>query len=329
MSTIVVLGSNSLSGAYFVDAALTAGYRVIGMSRSPEPHPAFLVYKKNPKVDNFTFLQRDINTDYLSVWSVIEATRPEGVVDFAGQSMVAPSWEFPWQWYQTNVVAKSHLQKDLCGKRWLKRYLKISTPEVYGHHDGLIPPDAPMNPSTPYAVSQAANEMNLHVYHRTYDLPMVISRYANFYGAGQKLYRIVPRAAYCAVGGTKLPLHGGGHSVRAFIHGKDAAQGMLLLLEQGRSDRCYHFSTDEFVPIRDVVGRIASVAGVTFEDVAEVTDDRPGKDFAYKLDCSQTIQELGWKPEVSLDEGCEEAIRWTRENWDVIKDMNLDYEHQA
>lgn len=328
METIVVLGSNSLAGSYLVDVALSEGYMVVGISRSLESAPPFLAYSDNSKLDNFEFYQGDINNDFDEIWALIAERAPAAIVDFAGQGMVAPSWEQPWQWYQTNVVAKSRLHRALVGQSWLKRYVRVSTPEVYGHYDGLISPNVSMNPTTPYAVSHAAIDMNLNAYHRQFGLPSVIARFANFYGPGQKLYRIIPRALYCAVSGTKLPLHGGGHSVRAFIHGRDVARGLLMLVEHGESDHVYHFSTDEYVSIRDLVARCGKLAGVEFEDLVNITEDRPGKDMAYMMDDSATRAELGWQPEVDLDIGLAECLDWTRRYWKSIKDEPLDYIHK-
>ncbi len=328
MENIVVLGSNSLAGSYFVDAALSAGLPVLGISRSPQNPPSFLAYTDHPSIDRFTFYQGDLNENFDAIWGLLVARKPMAIVDFAGQGMVAPSWEQPWQWYQTNVVAKSRLHRALVGQEWLRCYVRASTPEVYGHRDGMIPPDAGMNPTTPYAVSHAAIDMNLKAYRQQFDFPAVIARFANFYGPTQKLYRIISRTLYCALSGTRLPLHGGGHSVRAFIHGRDVARGLMMLVERGRSDRIYHFSTDEFVTIRDLVARCGKLAGIAFDDLVEIAEDRPGKDMAYMMDDSATREELGWRPEIDLDAGLVDCLDWTRRNWDAIKQQPIDYIHK-
>ena len=328
MARLFVLGSNSFAGSCFIDAALTAGHTVVGASRSPEPHDAFLPYKANPGLERFTFHQWDVNDDLETILAFLPEWQPEFVVDFAGQGMVAPSWEQPWQWYQTNLVAKSHLHRALVGKPWLKRYLRCSTPEVYGNHDGLLHPDLPMRPSTPYAVSHAAVDMHLRAFHTQFGFPVIFGRFANFYGPGQQLYRIIPKTILCGLKGVRLPLHGGGHSIRAFIHGRDTAAALLLLLEAGETGEVYHFSTNEFISIRGLVEMIADRMSIGFEELVEVVGDRPGKDFAYKMDFSKSVEELGWSPKVDLRDGVDECLTWSRKNWEVIKDMVSDYIHK-
>ncbi|MBJ90955.1 MAG: dTDP-glucose 4,6-dehydratase [Woeseia sp.] len=328
MENVVVLGSNSLAGSYFIDAALSAGLTVLGISRSPENPCPFSAYAGNVSIDRFTFFQADLNTEFDDIWALILDRKPMAIVDFAGQGMVAPSWEHPWQWYQTNVVAKSRLHRALVGQSWLRYYVRASTPEVYGHHDGLISSTEVMNPTTPYAVSHAAIDMNLKVYHRQYGFPSVIARFANFYGPGQKLYRIIPRAFYCAVSRTKLPLHGGGHAVRAFIHGRDVAQALLTLVDRGQYGGIYHFSTDEFLTIRELVALCGTITGTVFDDLVEITQDRPGKDKAYMMDDSETRQELGWNPEINFKSGLMDCFDWTKKHWDTISSEPLDYIHQ-
>ena len=138
MKKIVVIGSNSFSGSDFIDLLLEhPEYEVIGISRSPEKSPLFLRYKrhKNPK---FSFHQLDLNQDMPEIISVLAAFQPEFIVNFAAQSEVAPSWNNPAQWFQTNVVALAQLGNYLKDARYLKKYVHISTPEVYGTCSGNL-----------------------------------------------------------------------------------------------------------------------------------------------------------------------------------------------
>ena len=164
-SRVVVLGSNSFSGSHFVSYLLERGHEVVGMSRSAEPHAAFLPYKWSAAADQhtgkFSFQRADLNDDFDTVCQVIGDLRPEWVVNFAAQSMVAESWLHPEHWFQTNCVATIRLHNFLKDCSWLKRYVHISTPEVYGSTGGFISESTPFNPSTPYAVSRAAADMSL------------------------------------------------------------------------------------------------------------------------------------------------------------------------
>jgi dTDP-glucose 4,6-dehydratase len=128
--TFLVLGSNSFSGATFVASALAAGAEVVGISRSPEPDEALLPYTWAPH-DRFTFHALDFNRDLDRIEAVIAERRPESIVNFAAQSMVAQSWQNPDHWYQTNVVATARLVDRLKKLDFLKKFVQVSTPEVY------------------------------------------------------------------------------------------------------------------------------------------------------------------------------------------------------
>ena len=216
-----VLGSNSFAGAAFVARALRDGAEVIGFNRSPEGSEIFLPYRRSPNAGNYKFHRADVNHELPQILEAMDIFRPQIVVDFAGQGMVAESWQDPAQWYATNILAKVRLHDQLRRCAWLERYVRVSTPEVYGSQDQLIRETWQYNPSTPYAVSHAAIDMSLRAFHQNYGFPVIFTRFANFYGPGQQLYRIVPRTLIYALTGRKLQLHGGGTSVRAFIAADD------------------------------------------------------------------------------------------------------------
>lgn len=156
MKKVLVIGSNSFSGADFIDYLLDLKeYEVMGVSRSPEKSSLFLPYKRKNS-PHFRFHQIDLNQDLQKLFELLEKFQPEYIVNFAAQSEVAPSWEHPEHWFQTNAVALTKLANGLKDCSFLKKYVHISSPEVYGTCVGNISEDAPLNPSTPYAASKAA-----------------------------------------------------------------------------------------------------------------------------------------------------------------------------
>tara|TARA_R110002072_G_scaffold233065_2_gene390492 strand:- start:341 stop:1393 length:1053 start_codon:yes stop_codon:yes gene_type:complete len=324
----IVLGSTSFAGAWFVNEALSRGLDVIGISRSPEPSDIFLPYKSHQNLEKFTYYQLDINDDNDKIIALIMDEKPDYIVDFAGQGMVAPSWEWPEQWYNTNVVSKVKIHNALKNVDFLKRYVRISTPEVYGSTDGLISEHTNYKPSTPYAVSHAAIDMSLRAYYQQYNFPVIFTRFANFYGSHQQLYRITPRAIYCALTGETLPLHGGGKSIRAFIHGKDVSDGIFRAIENGQLGEIYHFSTDEFITIHDLVEKIAQYAHVSMDSFVKITEDRPAKDPAYFMSSERAKSELGWVVQYDLDLGLKDTYEWVSENLEEIKKLPKDYIHK-
>jgi len=324
---VLVIGSNSFSGSHFVDHCLDQGCETVGISRSPEPSPVFLPYRRRGKI-SFQFHQLDLNHDLDKIMAVIDDFAPDYVVNFAAQGMVAESWLHPEHWYETNIVAAVRLHDRLRHCRFLKKYVHVSTPEVYGNCKGLTQESAVYEPSTPYAVSRAAADMSLMAFHRAYGFPVVFTRAANVYGPGQQLYRIIPRAIMCFLSGGKLQLHGGGRSVRSFIHIRDVADATLSIARQGRAGEIFHLSTAETVSIRALVEMIADRLGVCFADFVEMADDRLGKDNAYLLDSAKAQKELGWSATTSLERGIDETIAWARENYDFLLKQPQEYIHK-
>lgn len=327
-SKIAVIGSNSFSGASFVDYALEQGSEVIGISRSSEPHSVFLPYRWHNRDGAFRFYELDINRNLPEIGQLLADEKPPVIVNFAAQSMVGQSWDRPEDWFQTNAVATVLLHNMLRQVDYLDRYVHVTTPEVYGTTDGFVTEDTPFNPSTPYAVSRAAGDMSLKSFVDAYGFPAVSTRAANVFGPGQQLYRIIPRTIYFILTGQKLQLHGGGVSERSFIHMRDVSAATWQILDRGEDGQTYHISTNEIVTIRQLVERICALMDISFEDAVDVSEDRLGKDQAYKLNSDKLRQTLGWSEQISLDEGLMECVRWVSENIEILKQQPQTYIHK-
>lgn len=327
MIKALVIGSNSFSGSSFVNFSLGKKAKVIGISRSEQPIEAL-----NPaswtKSTDFKFMQMDLNLQLAEIVDVIQAEKPDYVVNFAAQSMVAESWDNPSHWFQTNAVATIALHDELRKFKFIKRYVHVSTPEVYGSCAGFISEDAAFNPSTPYAVSRAAADMSLRTFNEAYDFPFVITRAANVYGPGQQPYRIIPRAILSVLSGQKIQLHGGGLSTRSFIHINDVCEATWLAMELGRDGESYHISTDEVISIKDLVQKICSKLSVNFEDHAIVAGERLGKDAAYHLSSNKIKEDLKWSAAINLENGLEECILWVKKYLDSLKSAPQNYVHK-
>jgi dTDP-glucose 4,6-dehydratase len=327
METALIIGSNSFSGATFADFALTQGGKVIGTSRSTEPNDAFLPYKWHDH-KNFTFHELDLNLHLKELTELVWDIKPAYVVNFAAQSMVGESWQNPGDWFMTNAVSTIKFHDELRKCDFLKRYVHVSTPEVYGSCSGFVGEDLVFNPSTPYAVSRAAADMSLRTFHTAYNFPVVTTRAANVYGPGQQLYRIIPRTILFILLGRKLQLHGGGVSTRSFIHMKDVCDATWKIMMDGNSGETYHISTNEVISIRSLVERICAKLNVVFDDHVEFVGDRIGKDSAYHLDSKKIRAELGWEDEIFLDQGLDECIAWVKMNFEALKKLPFDYQHK-
>ena len=325
----LVVGSNSFSGASFIRYLLQQQDEVIGVSRSPELHPVFMPYLwQSAGLENFQFHQINLNHDLDALMAIIREFRPEYVVNFAAQGMVAQSWQIPEHWYQTNVVGQVRFHDQLRKLDFLKKYVHVSTPEVYGSTDGWIRENFNFAPSTPYAVSRAACDLHLMSFFRAYQFPVVFTRAANVYGPGQLLYRIIPRAMLYARLGKKMSLHGGGHSIRSFIHIQDVAEATRKIALEADAGESFHISTPHVVSIRDLVEKIAEMTGVALSDLADIGEERLGKDQAYLLDSSRLREELGWQDKIDLQAGLAETLKWIDDNLSDLEQLPHEYQHR-
>lgn len=329
MKKVLVIGSNSFSGSDFIDLLLEkATYQVIGVSRSEEKSKVFLPYKKR-SLSNFKFYQVDLNKDLSKLEKILDEFQPEFIVNFAAQSEVAPSWKNPHHWFQTNAVALTMLVNILKDKKYLKKYVHISSPEVYGTCEGFIKEDHPVNPSTPYAASKAAGDFSLFTYFKNFNFPLVMIRSTNVYGPYQQLFKIIPRTIINIKLGKIIELHGGGKAVKSYIHIRDISNGELLLMEKGKNGEIYHLSPDQGVAVKDVVKSICKIMNVEYDKVVINVEERLGQDKAYTIDSSKARTTLGWNPKINLESGLHQTIDWINENFQDILKENLEYVHKA
>lgn len=304
---ILVIGCNSFAGNTFVNFLIKKGYKVLGVSR-----PRLLEERFNSIINkkNFKFFGYDLNKNLNSIFDLILKYEPKYIIDFAAQGMVAQSWLKPDYWFQTNLVSKVKLHKFLVNKKFLKKFINISTPEVYGNYSKKLKTNFAMRPSTPYAVSKASVDLSLSTFASQYGFPCITARFANFYGPYQTLYRIIPLTIHKAAHKKIIDLHGGGTSKRFFIYSEDFSDAIYKLLVKGKTGSVYHFSGDKMITIKDLVKKIYSKFDLNFNDFVNVTPDRPGKDMIYDMDDSFSKEDLGWKNNYNLDIGIDKTIKW-------------------
>ena len=276
---ILVLGSNSFSGASFCEYLLSNEHKVFGISRSNLISPVFHEQLFSAFADgSFKYFQVDINSNFDELIGIINKEKINIIVNYAAQSMVGESWENPLDWLTTNICSLTKLIKSLEQIDSLEQFIQFSTPEVYGSTDtGWITEGTQFNPSTPYAVSRASGDMMLKIYHSEKGFPVKFTRAANVYGVGQPLYRIIPRTIFSMLTPNKLQLHGGGKSVRSFIHIQDVNTALIKIINEGSIGEDYHISTNELISIKDLVKKICELTKQNFNDKVDIAPDRPEK----------------------------------------------------
>jgi dTDP-glucose 4,6-dehydratase len=326
--TVCVIGSNSFSGSDFIDHLLeSTSYDILGISRSREKDQTFLPYKQRGDLSRFSFAQLDLNTDMAEIINLLSKRKPAYIINFAAQSEVAPSWDYPEQWFMTNAVAIAKLGNYLKDQSWLSRYVQISTPEIYGTCEGYVDETAPMNPSTPYAASKAAGDLFLQTLVKNFQFPLVTIRSTNVYGAHQQLFKIIPRSVINLKSGRQIQLHGGGEAVKSYIHIRDISRGELAAMEKGEPGEIYHLSPDTGIAIRDLVRMICGLMNKDFDASVIPVGERLGQDRAYTLNSAKARKKLGWNPSISLIDGLSEVISWIETDWEKIKSMPHEYIH--
>ena len=192
--TFLVLGSNSFSGSNLIYELLhdNLNNKIIGISRSKENKSYFLKYKKSDNLRNFKFFQCNLKRTS-QILKLVDKFKPNYIINYSALGMVHESWLNPEDWFQTNLIDQTSFYKNLIGKKFIKKIIHVSTPEVYGSTSRNLKENYKFNPSTPYAISRAAMDIQLKRMYEYFGLPIIITRTANVYGPGQQLYRIIPK----------------------------------------------------------------------------------------------------------------------------------------
>ncbi|PCI38395.1 MAG: dTDP-glucose 4,6-dehydratase [Elusimicrobia bacterium] len=325
--TILVIGSNCFTGCHFVDALLDdPKNHVVGISRSPEYADVFLPYKKRKGAD-FTFKQLDIVNDWEGLRTFVDTLRPDVIINVAALSEVALSNERPLEYFHTNVDALVRLVDHVRRQDYLRRFVHISSAEIYGACAQPLVEDSVLNPSTPYAASKAAADMFLLSMIKNFDFPAILIRSTNVYGRHQQLFKIIPRTMIYLKQGKTIELHGGGTAVKSFIHVRDVVDGALAALKKNVSG-VYNFTERSDRSIADVVRLVCQRMGHDFEKATRIVGERLGQDSRYFLNDEKARNELGWSPRIAFEDGIDEVRDWIETHWGEIENKPLAYVHK-
>ncbi len=327
--TYAVIGSNCFTGSHIVDRFLEVpGATVLAISRSPEKSALYLPYKARP-AQNVKFFQVDLFRHPDQLMRILDEHEVPYVINVAALSEVGLSNYQPVEYFQVNCLGVVNLCNQLRERKYLKRYLHISSAEVYGSCPEPLTEDAPLHPSTPYAASKAAGDMYLTTLVRNFGFPADLIRSTNVYGKHQQLFKIIPRTFIYLKQGKKIQLHGGGKAVKTWIHIKDVVDGIVKVLEKGPAGEIYNFTDDHSTAIADLVKTLCRLAGRDFEASTELVGERLGQDARYVLNDQKARTKLGWKPQVPFEAALREVYQWVEDEWDAIRGESLVYVHQV
>lgn len=271
------------------------------------------------KKRTFRFENIDI-ADKQSVFALFDEERFDAVINFAAESHVDRSIEAPEIFLHTNVVGTQVLM-DACRKYEAARFHQISTDEVYGdlpldRTDLLFTEETQLNPSSPYSASKAAADMLVLAYHRTYGLPVTISRCSNNYGPYHFPEKLIPLMITRACADQCLPVYGKGENVRDWLYVEDHCSAIDLIVREGNIGEVYNIGSRNEHNNLSVVKMILRMLKKP-ESLIEFVTDRPGHDLRYAIDSSKICGQLGWEPKMSFEDGIIYTINWylNNESW--------------
>ena len=264
---------------------------------------------KNP---NFTFVKGDI-ADRETVYALFEKEHPDVVVNFAAESHVDRSVVDPGIFLQTNILGTGVLM-DACRKYGIRRYHQVSTDEVYGdlpldRPDLFFTEQTPIHTSSPYSASKASADLLVQAYHRTFGLPVSISRCSNNYGPYHFPEKLIPLMIANALNDKPLPVYGTGENVRDWLYVTDHCAAIDLIVRKGRNGEVYNIGGHNERTNLEVVKTILKALDKP-ESLIHFVTDRPGHDMRYAIDPTKIHEELGWLPTTPFDEGIQKTIRW-------------------
>ena len=271
----------------------------------------------------FRFVRIDI-AERKAVYDLFEAEKPDVVVNFAAESHVDRSIENPAVFLETNVMGTQVLL-DACRIFGVSRYHQVSTDEVYGdlpldRPDLFFTEQTPIHTSSPYSASKASADLLCNAYHRTYGLPITISRCSNNYGPYQFPEKLIPLMIANCTADKPLPVYGQGLNVRDWLYVEDHCSAIDLILQGGKEGLVYNIGGHNEMRNIDIVKLIVHALGKSEELITYVTD-RKGHDMRYAIDPTFIHNELGWLPETKFENGIVKTIQWYLDNrpwWENI-----------
>lgn len=322
--TVLVTGGAGFIGSNFIFHMLKfhSDYRIVCLDA--------LTYAGNLSTlsgvmddPRFRFVKGDI-ADRELVYKLFEEEKPDIVVNFAAESHVDRSIENPEIFLRTNIIGTSVLM-DAAKKYGVVRYHQVSTDEVYGDlpldkPDMFFTEETPIHTSSPYSSSKAGADLLVLAYHRTYGLPVTISRCSNNYGPYHFPEKLIPLMIINALHDKPLPVYGKGENVRDWLYVEDHCKAIDLVIHKGRVGEVYNIGGHNEMRNIDIVKLILTELGKPESLITFVTD-RKGHDLRYAIDPTKIHNELGWLPETKFADGIKKTIKWYLDNqswWEPI-----------
>lgn len=333
MRNILVTGGAGFIGANFVRHMLRSSDETRVVVLDSLTYAGNLENLSGLDASRFKFIKGDI-TDAKVVDALFVDEAIDAVVNFAAESHVDRSISGPKAFIETNIMG-TFVLLEAARKTWTSsealqnsRFIHVSTDEVYGSlgDTGYFTETTPYSPNSPYSASKASSDHLVRAYFHTYGLPVITTNCSNNYGPYQFPEKLIPLMLLNALDGKPLPVYGDGKNVRDWLYVTDHCKAIEVVLDKGRLGETYNIGgrcemqNIEIVKLvcKEVDSLIEFDEGLSLrypyegsrEQLITYVTDRPGHDRRYAIDCEKIEQELGWKPEVTFEEGMKRTIEW-------------------
>ena len=248
---------------------------------------------------------------------IFDVFRIESVINFAAESHVDNSIKDCMPFVSTNIIGTINLL-ELSVKHGVKRFVQISTDEVFGSIDsGTFTEQSQIQPRNPYSASKASAEHFVNAFANTYKLDTIIINSSNNYGPHQHDEKLIPLTIKRLLNGEKVPLYGNGMQVRDWLFVEDSCKAILKIVEEGKTGERYCIGGGDEITNQKLVKTIIDLMGCSWDSV-EFILDRPGHDVRYATSIRKVVNELGWVPSTSLVDGLTKTIQWVKDNEDRV-----------
>lgn len=323
---ILITGGAGFIGSNFVELILsTRNYNIINIDALTYAGNLENLTGLEEKYSNYKFVKVNI-LDKNTIKDILQVNEIDTIINFAAESHVDRSILDSSPFLDTNVKGTLNLL-DLTNELKIKKFIQISTDEVYGSlgSEGYFTENTPLNPKSPYSVSKTSADMFAMAYHHTYGSPVVITRCSNNYGPKQFPEKLIPLIISNCLENKQIPVYGDGLNVRDWIYVNDHNLAILDVLEKGETGQVYNIGSSNEKTNIEIVKTILSILGKSEEFITYVKD-RPGHDKRYAIDSSKIQNELGWSPKINFESGIKKTIEWYLNNQNWIKNIkNGDY----
>lgn len=310
MKNILVTGGCGFIAGGVIDHILEQyDYRIVNLDKLD-----YCSYQRPINKPNYKFIKGDIlSVDLVNF--ILEEEKIDVIMHFAAQTHVDNSFGNSIEFTRNNILG-THVLLESAKQYGIKKFIHVSTDEVYGEmSDKAKESETILDPTNPYAATKAGAEFLVKAYHKSFGLPVIITRSNNIYGPGQFPEKVIPKFINLLERGEKLCIHGSGENVRNYLYITDVAKAFDLILHKGKIGEIYNIGTDFELNNRELANKLLQIYGLE-NSMIKYVEDRKFNDKRYSIDSSK-LEKLGWSIDVTFDEGLEKTIRWYKDNSSV------------